>query len=139
VAGAPHPHEVNLCLRDPAGEIGKLGMLRAAAPDAGADRARELSTCSVSSGSSATATLRPWRTALRATRALPAAVRGPVLERALRRLAARWRSVVTRAPRRFGGGRVLRPGFRVPRSVLGQSMMRLSRIASCSHLIDFGA
>jgi hypothetical protein len=24
VAGAPHPHEVNLRLRDPAGEIGKL-------------------------------------------------------------------------------------------------------------------
>jgi hypothetical protein len=25
VAGAPHPHQVNLRLRNPAGEIGKLG------------------------------------------------------------------------------------------------------------------
>src|SRR5580704_3776173 len=54
-----------------------------------------LVTSSVSSGSSATATLRPWRSAFCLTRALPAAVRGPVLRRALRRFAARLRSVVT--------------------------------------------
>src|SRR5580704_12894270 len=58
-----------------------------------------LVTSAVSSGSSATATLRPWRSAFCLTRALPAAVRGPVLRRALTRLAARLRSVVTRAQR----------------------------------------
>jgi hypothetical protein len=40
VAGTPHPHEVNLRLRDPAGEIGKLGA-GAGAGGAVADGARD--------------------------------------------------------------------------------------------------
>src|ERR1700738_1801810 len=71
-----------------------------AARGAIADGAREpFPPPSVSSGSSAAATLRPWRSAFCLTRALPAALRGPVLRRALARLAARLRSVVTRARR----------------------------------------
>jgi hypothetical protein len=45
-----------------------------------------------------TGSVRPWRRALRAARALPATVRGPVLRRALRRLAARLRALAR--PRR---------------------------------------
>src|SRR5262245_28887852 len=44
-------------------------------------------------GSVATGVSSPWRRALRLDRALPAAVRGPVLRRALRRLAAICRSL----------------------------------------------
>jgi hypothetical protein len=45
-------------------------------------------TSALSSGSARTEIDRPWRTALREARALPLAVRGPVLWRALARLAA---------------------------------------------------
>ncbi len=53
-----------------------------------------------------TGSVRPWRRALRAARALPAAVRGPVLRRALRRLAARLRALTR--PRRRRRRRLVR-------------------------------
>jgi hypothetical protein len=46
-----------------------------------------LSTMRIAAGSLHTGSVRPWRRPFRAARALPAAVRGPVLRRALRRLA----------------------------------------------------
>jgi hypothetical protein len=60
-------------------------------------RRARISTSRDSAGSNRTLRLRPWRSALRLTRALPAAVRGPVLARALARLAARLRSLIAPA------------------------------------------
>jgi hypothetical protein len=55
-------------------------------------------TSAASAGSASTGRLSPWRSALRATAALPARVRGPVLRAALARLAARTAAVVTHPP-----------------------------------------
>jgi hypothetical protein len=49
-----------------------------------------------SAGSASTDRLSPWRSALRATAALPADVRGPVLRAALIRLAAQMAALVIR-------------------------------------------
>jgi len=51
-------------------------------------RAASAATSGASAGSASTGRLRPWLSALRATAALPARVRGPVLRAALARLAA---------------------------------------------------
>jgi hypothetical protein len=52
-------------------------------------RRASAATSPASAGSASTGRLNPWRRALRATAALPAGVRGPVLRAALARLAAR--------------------------------------------------
>jgi hypothetical protein len=51
-------------------------------------RPASAAACAASPGSASTGRLSPWRSALRALRCLPAAVRGPVLRAALARLAA---------------------------------------------------
>jgi hypothetical protein len=63
---------------------------RRASPAPGeAIRSANVATSGASAGSASTGRLSPWRSALRATAALPAAVRGPVLRAAFARLAAR--------------------------------------------------
>jgi hypothetical protein len=52
-------------------------------------RRASAATSAASAGWASTGRLSPWRSALRATAALPLAVRGPVLRAALARLAAR--------------------------------------------------
>src|SRR5215471_17118372 len=52
-------------------------------------RCASAAASAASEASASTGTLNPWRKALRATMALPARVRGPVLRAALARLAAR--------------------------------------------------
>jgi hypothetical protein len=61
---------------------------RASSAPSPAIRCASASTSGASDGSASTGRLRPWRSALRATIALPARVRGPVLRAALARLVA---------------------------------------------------
>jgi hypothetical protein len=61
-------------------------------------RSASAATSGASVGSASTGRLSPWRSALRATAALPARVRGPVLRAALARLAARTAALVMSPP-----------------------------------------
>jgi hypothetical protein len=70
---------------------------RAAPAPSPAMRAASATTSAASAGSASTGWLSPWRSALRATAALPARVRGPVEHAALARLAARTAALAMRA------------------------------------------
>src|SRR5262249_14469650 len=62
----------------------------ARSPSPSAKRRASASICAANGAFAASGMARPWRQALRLARALPAAVRGPVLLRALRRVPAIW-------------------------------------------------
>jgi hypothetical protein len=70
---------------------------RASPAPSPAMRRASSTTSAASVGSASTGRFRPWRSALRATLALPARVRGPVLRAALARLAARTAALIMMA------------------------------------------
>ena len=85
----PHPHEIDLGLSD---AFGKFAQLFARLPPA--ISFAKLSTSAIRTGSDSTGERSPCRNAFFAARVLPAAVRGPVLDRALAQFAARLRSLI---------------------------------------------
>jgi len=94
-------------------------------------RSASAATSAASVASARTGRLSPWRNALRATAALPAAVRGPVLRAALTRLAARtagWSCGVD-----VGGGNVFMRQFVCHRHVLQGWCLRGSPSSFVTH------
>ena len=129
-ACAPRTHDVDLCASDRAREAETFQ------PGIGAgDGAARASTSPEQEGLQSAARLKPWRRAFCAARALPAAVLGPVLARALRRLASSLRALVMPPPGAALGGAGQRDSGTNSRKLL--ALLHSCCPGSCPKRLDF--